>query len=132
MTNLLNEQNAAPQNAVPHTQGNEEAAIKQITTDPESQMLVELIDENKGNQEIVKELMEQLMKKQTKVHHLQSDEMYRVLHFIEDRQRSLETQVGTALAQLGRIESMLKDQTGSRIPDAARISQTLNRDHRRS
>lgn len=136
MTKIINKQDAAPQDVVTQQeekkQGNEELAIQQITTDPEIQVLLESLDENDGDFEITKEVMEQIMKKQINVHHLQSDEMYRVMHFMEDRQRSLETQVGTALAKLGRVESMLKDLTGSRIPDAARISQTLNPDRRRN
>ena len=103
----------------------EEAAIQQITTDPESQMLQELVNENEGNQEIVDELMGQLMKKQTQVHHVQSDAMFRMIQFLSDRQESLEIKVGTALATLGRIESILEDLAGGRTPDASRISQSL-------
>lgn len=103
----------------------EEAAIQQITTDPESQMLQELIDENEGNQVIVDELMGQLMKKQTQVHHVQSDASFRMIQFLSDRQQSLEIKVGTALAKLGRIEAILEDLAGGRTPDASRISQSL-------
>ena len=88
-------------------------------------MLRELVDENEGNQEIVEELMEQLMKKQTKVHQLQGDAMFRMIQFLSDRQESLEIKVGTALATLGRIEAILEDLAGGRTPDASRISQSL-------
>ena len=100
--------------------GNEAAAIQQIKTDPQTQVLLETLDENDGDFEITKEVMEQIMKRQEEVHQIQGDAIFRMVNFIDDRLRSME-------ARQERIENMLLDLVGGRTPDAARISQSLKR-----
>ena len=99
-------------------QSKESAAITQITTDPDILVIRESLEENSDDPEIVKDLMRELMAKQQTKHMLQGDEAHRMLTFMHDRLVAVE-------ASNRRIESMLKDLVGSRIPDAARISRTL-------
>ena len=121
----INSNSAARQEAVlqqsnSKAHGNEEAAIQQIKTDPQTQVLLETLNENDGDFEITKEVMEQIMKRQEEVHQIQGDSIFRMVSFIEDRLRSMET-------RQERIENMLLDLVGGRTPDAARISQSLTR-----
>lgn len=120
INNSAARQEAVLQQSNSKAHGNEEAAIQQIKTDPGLQVLLETLKENDGDFEITKEVMGQIMERQEEVHQIQGDAIFRMVSFIEDRLRSMET-------RQERIENMLLDLVGGRTPDAARISQSLTR-----